>query len=148
MEEKQNRKLAVDFCNILMEMKNTFHNHILPSSTMRLHSHAFHTLCILNYFQQQHITMSELAEKLDITKQQLSKIINDLEQKQFVERIHDTKNRRRVYIQITQAGQTLLEQAGENIIQHILKTIHSITEQDKKRLAEAISTLKEIFLQK
>ena len=92
--------------------------------------------------------MSELAEKLDITKQQLSKIINDLEQKQFVERIHDTKNRRRVYIQITQAGQTLLEQAGENIIQHILKTIHSITEQDKKRLAEAISTLNEIFLQK
>ncbi len=147
MEEKNNRKLAVDFCNIFMEMKHTFHNHVFPASTMRIHSHAFHTLCILSHFQQQHITMSQLADKLDITKQQLSKIINDLEQKQLVERIHDTQNRRRVYIQITKEGKILLEQFGESIIQHILKTINSITEEDKKRLAEAISTLHEIFLQ-
>lgn len=145
MNENENRKLAVDFCNVLMEIRNAFHNHQLPFSNIRINSHAFHTLCVLNCFSQQHLTMSELAEKLEVTNQYLSRIINDLENKNYVERVHDKQNRRRVYIKITSQGNQFLEEAGENMIQNVLHTINKITENDKVRLSEAITILNDIF---
>ena len=121
MNENENRKLAVDFCNVLMEIRSAFHNHQLPFSNIRINS-------------QQHLTMSALAEKLEITNQHLSRIINDLENKNYVERVHDKQNRRRVYIKITPQGNQFLEEAGENMIQNVLHTINKITENDKVRL--------------
>ncbi|MFR6329077.1 MAG: MarR family winged helix-turn-helix transcriptional regulator [Eisenbergiella sp.] len=60
----------------------------------------FHPGGTLDNWADVDYTMSELADKLQITKQQLSKMINVLEEKELVERIHDKENRRRVYIRI------------------------------------------------
>ena len=95
--------------------------------------------------EKYHLTQAELAEKLNVKNQHLSRIINDLENKNYVERVHDKQNRRRVYIKITPQGNQFLEEAGENMIQNVLHTINEITENDKIRLSEAITILNDIF---
>ena len=56
---------------------------------VKVNSLPFFTLVALDNWADVDYTMSELADKLQITKQQLSKMINVLEEKELVERIHD-----------------------------------------------------------
>ena len=58
----------------------------------------------LNQPGRQAPTMSEMALQLGITKQQLTKLINDLEEKNLVRRQHGSRNRRHVYLMITPEG--------------------------------------------
>ena len=62
MQEQDRRKLAIDFCNVLMELRSIFQPHQLSFSDVRINSHSFHTLCLLERFSQEHMTMSQLAQ--------------------------------------------------------------------------------------
>lgn len=82
--------------------------HYQPSQDMKVNSLPFFALIALDSWADQDYTMSELADKLSITKQQLSHMIKVLEERGLVERIHDTANRRRVYIRICDSGREMM----------------------------------------
>ena len=84
--------------------------HYQPSHDMKVNSLPFFALIALDSWADQDYTMSELADKLSITKQQLSHMIKVLEERGLVERIHDTANRRRVYIRICDSGREMMNQ--------------------------------------
>ena len=62
----------------------------------------FQVLFILSMPEYTQPTMSFLADEMGITKQQLTKLVNDLEAIGLVKRIHDERNRRQVYVTLTE----------------------------------------------
>ncbi|MFR3751500.1 MAG: MarR family transcriptional regulator [Enterocloster sp.] len=68
-------EFAIDFFNLA---KNSYHQ---QQNQIRANSAAFQVLMQLNQPGRQAPTMSEMALQLGITKQQLTKLINDLEEK-------------------------------------------------------------------
>ena len=84
-------EFAIEFFNLA---KNSYHQ----QNQIRANSAAFQVLMQLNQPGRQAPTMSEMALQLGITKQQLTKLINDLEEKNLVRRQHGSMNRRHVYL--------------------------------------------------
>ena len=85
--------------------------------------------------------MTQFANEMGITKQQLTKLVNDLEEKQYVVRSHNRENRRQVYIEITECGIQHLEKMLGGIVHEILGSLSEFSEDDKRRIAECSETM-------
>ena len=79
----------------------------------------------LNQPGRQAPTMSEMALQLGITKQQLTKLINDLEEKNLVRRQHSSRNRRHVYLMITPEGASIMKQLREAMLECTVSRLSS-----------------------
>ena len=105
-------EFAIEFFNLA---KNSYHQ----QNQIRANSAAFQVLMQLNQPGRQAPTMSEMALQLGITKQQLTKLINDLEEKNLVRRQHSSRNRRHVYLMITPEGAGRLSDAFKHPVGEI-----------------------------
>ena len=76
----------------------------LTDTVLRLGTHGFHILYILENSPDGKTPMTELVTRLHRTRQQLSKLISDLEDDGLVTRIHTKENRRLVYVTLTEQG--------------------------------------------
>lgn len=108
---------------------------------IKANSVAFHALILLNQPDSPSPTMSELAAALEITKQQLTKLINDLEEKQLVQRIHDQKNRRQVYLSITPTGSQIVGQLKEAMLRCTVEGLSAYTDEELAQLDQCLVTL-------
>ena len=89
--------------------------------------------------------MSELAKEMMITKQQLTRLINDLESRGFVERIHNPFNRRQVYIRISADGIALLHDAQETMKEHTASMMNLFTPDEQQEIDSCLMRLTELF---
>ena len=89
--------------------------------------------------------MTQFAEVMGITKQQLTKLVNDLEEQGYVRRLHSEVNRRQVYIEITDTGLAHLEKMLGEIIHEIIRSLDGFDAEDRKRIIESSLTLSEVF---
>ena len=110
--------------------------HLVDANEYRMHSHGFSTLYALRTYRNSPVTMTQFANEMGITKQQLTKLVNDLEEKQYVVRSHNKENRRQVYIEITDRGVLHLEKMLGEIVHEILTTLSGFSEEDKEKIAE------------
>ncbi|MDO5416405.1 MAG: MarR family transcriptional regulator [Lachnospiraceae bacterium] len=110
---------------------------------IRANSLAFQVLIDLNQLSQkgQTITMSGLADDLQITKQQLSKLVNALEEKELVERIHDKENRRQVNIRITKSGQELMHGLRTKLQETTAQRLSVCSSQELLQIEQALEIL-------
>ena len=111
------------------------------SSSLKVSSLPFFTLVALDNWAEKDYTMSELAEKLQITKQQLSKMINMLEEKGLVERIHDRENRRRVYIRICDAGREMMDDLKQEMLESTLWGLRPYSQEELLEMDSCICRL-------
>jgi len=102
---------------------------------------AFNTLLTLNELNGHDLTMSELAEELDITKQQLTKLVNDLEEKGLVKREHDSRNRRQVYLYITPTGAAIVSQLKEAMLSCTVAGLAGYSEEELAELDNCLLKL-------
>lgn len=114
-------------------------------NTVKVNSMPFFALVALDNWADEDYTMSELADKLQVPKQQLSKLINDLEDKQLVERIHDTANRRRVYIRICDKGRAMMDELKVHMLESTLKGLRSYTGEELEEMDRCICRLTELM---
>ncbi len=112
---------------------------------IRANSMAFFALIALDSWADDNYTMSDLAEKLQIPKQQLTKLINDLETRGLVERSHDTENRRRVYIRICEEGRHLMDQVKQDMLESTLYGLRSYTSDELLEMDQCICRLTELM---
>ena len=112
---------------------------------VKVNSLPFFTLIALDSWAEEDYTMSELAEKLQITKQQLSRLINDLEEKQLVERIHDTANRRRVYIRICEPGRQMISEVKQGMLDSTIYGLRAYSPAELTELDGCICRLIELM---
>ena len=117
--------------------KNSYHQ----QNQIRANSAAFQLLMRLNHSVRPRPTMSEAAGELGITKQQLTKLVNDLEEKNLVRREHDPRNRRQVYLMITPDGSSVMRQLREVMLDC---TITRLSVYSRDELAELDDCLRRL----
>lgn len=86
------------------------------------------------------MTMSALCLRSNITKQQATRLIDALYHHDFVQRSHDTQDRRNIYIEITPQAVAYLDSLCEP------KRIKStLSKEDQETLLKAVLMLKEVL---
>lgn len=90
------------------------------------------------------INVSRLAEVLSVSSAAVSRTLRGLEEKQYLERVTDSENKRNTYVRLTPAGRRLFE--DENLyIENLTGRIFSrMGEENMKTLFELSKKLHEI----
>lgn len=96
------KKISNDFLEVLFLMRHRIFRHI----SMPIPINQFAVMVLLS--DEGSLTFSEIGERLSIIKQQLSPLIDRLENGGFVRRVSDTKDRRRVRIKMTTKGRQFI----------------------------------------
>ncbi len=138
-------ELARTFLNFMVDYYALMRRHLIETNQFRFNSHGFSMLYTLQKYKGQQVTMTRFAESMGITKQQLTKLVNDLEDQGYVRRTHNELNRRQVYIEITEEGQVHLEKMLGEIIHEIVRSLEGFDKNDRRRIVESASTLSDIF---
>lgn len=68
--------------------------------------------CLLLFRGERYLTVKGIAQKLDVAKSRVTKIINGLMEKKLVESIDDPKDARVKLISLTPTGQSQCEETG------------------------------------
>ena len=146
---EENMELALLLVNFMKKMVTTVRHPAVEDKEMKLTSHAFNALWILDRPQDSPqdspVTMTALAEQMGISSQQLTKLINELEGRSLVARSHDRKNRRLVHVEITQTGRDFLQEHVGRISAELARRLAVLSEKDQQRLTASIETLDEIM---
>ena len=145
MSEMTDIKTARVFLNFMVDYYALLRRHIVEANQFRFQSHGFSMLYTLRDHRNEQLTMTEFAKELGITKQQLTKLVNDLEDQNYVRRSHNTENRRQVYIEITDEGVIALEQMLGEILHEIIKSLEDFSEDEKLRIQEYAGSLSEML---
>lgn len=118
------------------------------SNQIKANTKAFHALLTLSQNgmpEAETFTMSSLAEALCITKQQITKLVNDLEEQDMVKRVHDSKNRRQVYIRITENGRSLIDGLKALMLSSTVKAFDCYTPEELEELDHCLLTLSRLL---
>ena len=91
------------------------------------------------------VTMTELAQHLKVPKQQVTKLVDNLYQYQFVERAHVEDDRRRISIRLTAKAVDYLDEYYLKNTAFIRMLEEKLTEEELLSLNDAILTLKQIL---
>lgn len=145
MAERKDKLTADVFMRFMVEYYALVRRHIIETNQFRLHSHGFSLLYALKNCKSRAVTMTKFALELGITKQQLTKLVNDLEEQEYVARSHNAENRRQVYIEITEKGVDYLEQMIDEIINEIVRTLGDFSPEDEDEIIATSGKLTEIF---
>ena len=101
----------------------------------------FQVLVILSMPEYPQPTMSFLAEEMGITKQQLTKLVNDLEAMGLVKRIHDERNRRQVYVTLTDDGRNEFEEIKQAMLECTVAGLKDFSEDELEQLGDCLERL-------
>jgi DNA-binding MarR family transcriptional regulator len=136
---------ARTFLNFMVDYYALIRRHEIETNEYRANSHGFSMLYALRKYQNQPITMTRFADEMGITKQQLTKLVNDLEDKEYVMRTHNRENRRQVYISITDIGAEHLDTMIGELVHEVIRAMEGFDDNEKSRLSECVCTLSEMF---
>lgn len=101
----------------------------------------FQVLFILSMPEYPQPTMSFLAEEMGITKQQLTKLVNDLEAMGLVKRIHDERNRLQVYVTLTDDGRNEFEEIKQAMLECTVAGLKDFSEDELEQLGDCLERL-------
>jgi len=97
--------------------------------------------------REEELTMTELATKLSLPKQQMTQIVHRLAEHSYVERTADENDRRHVLISLTDKGRDYYAQTNNVLISNIMQRIKKLSCREIKQFSNAISTLNKILPQ-
>lgn len=124
-----------DTAEKLLQMSFLFHNKMMRPVFLNvrpdlspLQVHVLHTLQ-----DKGTITMSLLANEIRISKQQTTRVIDQLVLQNFVHRDFDAQDRRIIKISLTPAGEAILKNIKEEAHNHVIDSLASL---DEKIIAE------------
>ena len=90
--------------------------------------------------------VSEIGEKLQIAKAQMTKLIDKLVVSNFVERTADVTDRRTLNITLTDQGFTLLRESKNQIMNAVQEIVSSLSDEDLENLSLSLRILRDMLL--
>ena len=141
MAKTEDRQLAKDFVNLMRAFYIATQRPFEIRGDIKVSSRSFNVLYALKYHPNKEITMSALAETLYMSGQQLSKLVSPLEEKGLVGRIHDTINRRQVFIKLTRKGSRVVDMAVSDMVKRISPELRIFTPAEKEQFSSSVRTL-------
>lgn len=104
MPETDSKEVGNMLTEMIFRFYSALHRHPATVAGPKIHTHGFHILYLLERAHDKRLPMSFLLTELQMTKQQMSKLLNELEEFGFIERIRTGRDRRNVSVRLTKAG--------------------------------------------
>ncbi len=105
MPKTARQEAAEMLTELLFRFYSAGQRHPRVTQGPKIHTHAFHVLYLLARAHDKRLSLSFLLTELQVTKQQLSKLINELEDFGYVERMRTGRDRRNVMLCLTESGE-------------------------------------------
>lgn len=99
---------------------------------------------VLDILSHSAIRMGDLSDLMDISRPNLTPLVEKMVTGSLVERIPDPNDRRVIYITLTEKGKELLESERENLIQNCNELLAALGKRERKRLSDSLNSLLEI----
>jgi DNA-binding MarR family transcriptional regulator len=91
------------------------------------------------------ISMTQLAKSINVSKQQLTPLVNKLEEKDYVIKMQDVNDRRYVKLMLTEKGKNIVSKRWEDIHCLIFNRISHLSEDELIDLDYAINKILRII---
>lgn len=101
--------------------------------------------CLNIINRQNQLTMSDLADELNMSNQQLTKVVDALEGFEMVERTYAPKNRRKIYAKVTQKGKDTLQKLKQELDRKLGKILLEVSDDELDKLYECIAHIASYF---
>lgn len=105
----------------------------------------YYCLYTLIWFDDKLLTVTELANCVQMSKQQVSKIVNRLVEYDFVKRIYDKTDRRIIKLQVTPKASEYIDHYLQNNANCFVSLLNRMSEEDLSDFNKALETLQHIF---
>jgi len=90
---------------------------------------------------EEQFTMQQLAEKMELDGSAISTLVSRMEKKGWLKRIHGTKDRRKVFVQLTKEGHEVKHASQEKLrllTESLTSNLHTDDIQKLKEIVEVI----------
>lgn len=87
------------------------------------------------------VTLSQISHCQDMSMPNSSRELKKLSEKNLIEKFYDTKDRRKQFIRLSKAGETMMNEAFNNIETKFFNRIKDATEEDLEDIYRALDIL-------
>lgn len=116
----------------------------VPSSSLPLSNSNYHVLFLMH--EMRHSTVSELSKQLNISRPNMTPLLDKLVKYDLVSRKPSETDRRVVEVEITRQGDELVREIGERLMLEIRERLARLQEKDLERMYSCLNELKTILL--
>jgi DNA-binding MarR family transcriptional regulator len=88
------------------------------------------------------LTMSDLAEAIDVSLPSATGLVSRMEERGLVERLRDSADRRVVHVRLTDAGRSLTEEHELLQRQHVTRLLEAMTIDEQRTCLDAVRVLR------
>ena len=88
--------------------------------------------------------VSDLSKNLGVALSTMTELVNRLAKKQFVEKIKDLRDRRIVWINLTEKGAKIIQEINKKKQRYILNILEKLTEKERKLLIEILERVSQV----
>ena len=96
---------------------------------------------LLKALQSGSLSAGELATRINLSQGTVTDILKRLEHRQLIRRIRDTKDRRRVIVELTEAGLAVLEQAPPLLQDRFAQRFNNLQDWDQNQLVSSLQRI-------
>ena len=139
MEAQASPSLSQQFVEIMVLLHNNFGR----QTQVPLPLNQFGVLCVL--MDTQGLTITDISRQLNISKQQMTNIIDKLVSAGYVSKEPDPVDRRRLVITISRKGKKLLEEHMEQFRQRFESHAQNLTRDERQELATILRRYYELI---
>lgn len=138
---------ALETSQNILGLLRTIHRNIVRNLDIlhktELSPQQLHALAIIG--DNGKITMSTLAKEMLILKQQLTPIVDNLIKNNYIQKEHDTQDRRNINLSLTFMGENFITEHTKQILATINSKIDVLTPQKLSDLDHSVTKLQKIF---
>lgn len=143
MRENEIKNVTSNFFNLLRHLQNKFFRPLELIMKCDISPMQFRTMGII--CENKTMTMTELANEILISKQQLTPMIDKMIESNIVERTSDKEDRRIIKISLTTYGNELLEDRRNELLKTLSKKFEKLDLADIEKLNTALDQINEII---
>ena len=143
-----NIEINKEFFDVIMRLKRQSHANIKLKDLYAGEFMALRIIYKLKLMQGEEsigVKTSDIGNCLFMKKPATSKMLNNLEDKGYINRLSDKKDRRITYIDLTQKGIDLLQKHHKRMMNYINNVINELGEDDTKTLVNLLNKLCDIM---
>lgn len=106
-------------------------------------------MAVLGYFvfEKDEATPTELSVRFSISTARIANTLNSLEKKGYIERIHDSVDRRKVIVHITQAGIDIFKTKENEAAEDFSKMLDYLGEKDSKEFLRLLKRVTDFMIE-
>ncbi len=96
-------------------------------------------------YEKSETNPKELSERFNLSTARVANTLNSLERKEYIKRVHDSLDRRKVMVYITEKGKEVFTEAEKEALNEFSKLLSYLGENDSLCLLEIIDKIQAFY---